>query len=145
LSTPYPQIPYGWADFEAMRRERTLYVDKTRFLHELEREPADVRLPARRLPRRGRHLQRYTGMRHGYVIELKYLKRGEPATEARVAAAAREAVEQLQRYVADQRLARQYPSIRFTGLALVFHGWQLVHAAAHRADRATDHEFRGSR
>ena len=38
LSTPYPQIPYGWADFEAMRRERTLYVDKTRFLHDLERE-----------------------------------------------------------------------------------------------------------
>ena len=86
------------------------------------------------------HLQRYAGMRHGYVIELKYLKRGEPATEARVAAAAREAVEQLQRYVADQRLARQYPSIRFTGLALVFHGWQLVHAAAHRGDRAADHE-----
>ena len=38
LNTPYPQIPYGWADFEGMRRERTLYVDKTRFLHELERE-----------------------------------------------------------------------------------------------------------
>ena len=35
LNTPYPQIPYGWADFEAMRREHTLYVDKTRFLHEL--------------------------------------------------------------------------------------------------------------
>ena len=76
------------------------------------------------------HLQRYTGMRHGYLIELKYLKRGEPATEARVAAAAREAGDQLQRYLADQRLARQYPTIRFTGLALVFHGWQLVHADA---------------
>ena len=34
----YPPIPYGWADFEAMRRERTLYVDKTRFLHDLEQE-----------------------------------------------------------------------------------------------------------
>ena len=67
-------------------------------------------------------------MRHGYVIELKYLKRGQPATEARVAAAAREAGDQLQRYLADQRLARQYASIRFTGLALVFHGWQLIHA-----------------
>ena len=79
-------------------------------------------------------------MRHGYIIELKYLKRGEPATAARVAAAAHEAVEQLQRYVADQRLARQYPSTCFTGLALVFHGWQLVHAAAHRADRAAGPE-----
>ena len=38
MNTAYPQIPYGWADFEAMRRERTLYVDKTRFLHDLERE-----------------------------------------------------------------------------------------------------------
>ena len=76
------------------------------------------------------HLQRYTGMRHGYLIELKYLKRGDPASGARVAAAAREAGAQLQRYLGDQRLARQYPAIRFTGLALVFHGWQLVHADA---------------
>ena len=34
----FPQIPYGWADFEAMRTERCLYVDKTRFLRELENQ-----------------------------------------------------------------------------------------------------------
>ena len=91
------------------------------------------------------HLQRYTGMRHGYVIELKYLKRGEPASEARVAAAAREAVDQLQRYVADERPARQYPLIRFTGLALVFHGWQLLHTEAVSAPdkRLTNREHGG--
>ena len=33
----HPQIPYGWADFEAIRREGCLYVDKTRFLRDLER------------------------------------------------------------------------------------------------------------
>ena len=76
------------------------------------------------------HLQRYTGMRHGYVIELKYLKRGEAASETRVAVAAQEAEAQVQRYVADERLARQYPTVLFTGLAVVFHGWELVHAAA---------------
>ena len=38
IATAFPQIPYGWADFEAMRVEHCLYVDKTRFLHELERE-----------------------------------------------------------------------------------------------------------
>ena len=38
MSPTWPPIPYGWTDFEAMRRERTLYVDKTRFLHELEEE-----------------------------------------------------------------------------------------------------------
>ena len=36
MSGTHPQIPYGWVDFQAMRRERTLYVDKTRFLHHLE-------------------------------------------------------------------------------------------------------------
>ena len=88
------------------------------------------------------HLQRYAGMRHGYVIELKYLKRserfqrGEPASEARVARAARaaraaqEAEAQVRRSVTDQRLARQYPGVRFTGLAVVYHGWELVHADA---------------
>ena len=81
------------------------------------------------------HLQRYTGMRHGYVIELKYLKRGEAASETRVAGAAQEAEAQVRRYVADQRLARQYPAVRFTGLAVVFHGWELVHAAAVAAPR----------
>ena len=82
------------------------------------------------------HLQRYAGMRHGYVIELKYLKRserfqrGEPARVARVARAAQEAAAQVRRYVTDQRLARQYPGVRFTGLAVVYHGWELVHADA---------------
>ena len=76
------------------------------------------------------HLQRYPGMRHGYLIELKYLKRGESATAARIAAAAREAQEQLRQYLADRRLPRQYPSVRFTGLAIVFHGWELAHADA---------------
>ena len=75
-------------------------------------------------------LARFTDMRHGYVIELKYLKRSASATVERVAAAARAAQAQLRRYLADERLARQYPSVRFTGLALVFHGWELVQSDA---------------
>ena len=34
----YPLIPYGWADFRAMRLERRLYVDKTRYIRPLENE-----------------------------------------------------------------------------------------------------------
>ena len=37
-SAAYPLIPYGWADFRAMRLEGRLYVDKTRFLRPLEDE-----------------------------------------------------------------------------------------------------------
>ncbi len=89
MATAYPQIPYGWADFEAMRRERCLYVDKTRFLHR-----AGARAPC--LP--------------------------DPA--------AREAQVQLRQYLADPPLARQYPAVQFTGLAIVFHGWEMVFSDA---------------
>ena len=74
-------------------------------------------------------LARFPHLRHGYLIELKYLKRSEPADEAGVAAV-REATAQLERYLADERLARQFPGVRFTGLAVVFHGWELAHCEA---------------
>ncbi|MCY4606899.1 MAG: AAA family ATPase, partial [Gemmatimonadetes bacterium] len=37
-NSSYPRIPYGWADFRAIRLEKRLYVDKTRFVHALEEE-----------------------------------------------------------------------------------------------------------
>ena len=70
---------------------------------------------------------RYPGMRYGFVIELKYLSRTR-VPEARVTAVADEAVAQLRGYLADRRLARQYPHVEFKGVALVFHGWELVHS-----------------
>ena len=81
-------------------------------------------------------LARFPHLRHGYLIELNYLKRSErmpsgaPADEAGVAAAVREATAQLERYLADERLARQFPGVRFTGLAVVFHGWELAYCEA---------------
>ena len=36
MPASYPRIPYGWADFKAIRLENRLYVDKTRFVHALE-------------------------------------------------------------------------------------------------------------
>ena len=73
---------------------------------------------------------RYPQLRRGYLIELTYLARSAPADEAGVAAAAGAATAQLRRYLADERLARQFPGVRFTGLAVVFHGWELVFSAA---------------
>ena len=66
-------------------------------------------------------------LRHGYLIELKYIKRSDDAGEAKVRAAVQEAEGQLQRYLQDERLERQYPSVEFSGLAVVFHGWEMVH------------------
>ena len=80
-------------------------------------------------------LARHPGVRHGYVIELKYLKRGEGDAGARVETAVREAAAQLRRYLADERLVRQYPEARFTGLAVVFHGWEMARCEAVQAPR----------
>ena len=75
-------------------------------------------------------LVRYPGLRFGYVIELKYLPRRESAPDSRAAAVVRDATAQLRRYLADERLMRGYPSVRFIGLAIVFHGWKLVRCDA---------------
>ena len=69
---------------------------------------------------------RYPHLRRGYLIELKYLKRSTPADEAEVTAAAGEAAAQLGRYLTEERLARQFPGVRFVGLIVVYHGWELV-------------------
>ena len=59
-------------------------------------------------------IARYPQSRRGYPVELKYLSRGETAATGRVAAAAGAARTQLERYLADERLARGVasPSVR---------------------------------
>ncbi|MDE0448993.1 MAG: hypothetical protein OXH96_20195 [Spirochaetaceae bacterium] len=44
----------------------------------------------------------------------------------------RDATAQLERYLADERLARQFPGVRFIGLIVVFHGWEMVFCDAVR-------------
>ena len=38
MATAFPAIPYGRSAFPSIRRDGCLYVDKTRFLRELEKE-----------------------------------------------------------------------------------------------------------
>ena len=71
---------------------------------------------------------RFPGMRSGFVIELKYLGRAA-RDESRVSALGGQAESQLRGYLADERLRQLHPDIAFTGLALVFRGWELAHAA----------------
>ena len=86
----------------------------------------------------------YPHLRHGYLIELKYLnrrgrfqrserlQRGESVDDAGVAAAVEMATTQLERYLADERLARQFPGVHFIGLIVVSHGWEMVFCDAVR-------------
>ena len=72
---------------------------------------------------------RHPTLRHGFVVELKYLKRGDDS-EAVARATLATAKEQLRGYLADERLAQENPGVRFAGVALVFRGWELVGAEA---------------
>ena len=71
---------------------------------------------------------RHPRARHGYLIELKYLKREED--EAELDAALADAKTQLTRYLADYHLQQQGPNVAYTGLAIAFHGWELARCEA---------------
>ena len=68
----------------------------------------------------------YPDIGYGYVVEVKYLKRSEQVDQSVVGEKLSEAREQLAGYLADEGLRRCAPSVRYVGLALVFHGWELA-------------------
>ena len=72
---------------------------------------------------------RYPTLRHGFVVELKYLKRSDDG-EALARSTLDAAKEQLRGYLADQRLAREYPGVRFCRRCAGVRGWELVGAEA---------------
>ncbi len=78
----------------------------------------------------------YPDVRFGYVLELKYLKRSETLDESVVADKVQEAVLQVRGYLADSSLPHRSPSVRHIGLAVVFHGWELVAYQAVEDDAA---------
>ena len=79
-------------------------------------------------------IAQYSDMGYGYVLELKYLRRREPLDESLLAATRREAVQQVRGYLANPDLQRRYPSVQHIGLAVVFHGWEMVAYEAVDAD-----------
>ena len=68
---------------------------------------------------------KHPALRHGYVVEIKYLRRASRSS-AGVQDAMDKAKLQLERYLADERLPQEHPETAFTGLALVFRGWELA-------------------
>ena len=71
---------------------------------------------------------RHPTARHGYLIELKYVKRD--GGEAQLDFKLDEAKSQLRQYLADESLRRQNPEVTYTGLAVAFHGWELARCEA---------------
>lgn len=69
---------------------------------------------------------RYPDMRHAYLIELKYLKRGDdsPAQRQQALETARA---QLRRYAGDARVRETLGEASLHPLVLLYSGWELVH------------------
>ena len=72
---------------------------------------------------------RHPGARHGYLIEFKYFRRSDKLSKRSAEQAAGEALAQLRRYLKDDALHRD-PQVSYTGIALVFNGWELAHATS---------------
>ncbi len=83
----------------------------------------------------------YPDMGYGYVLELKYVKRSAALDASDVADKVQEAVLQLRGYLADPSLRRRYRSVRHIGLAVVFHGWEMVAYQAVQDDAVGNQEL----
>lgn len=70
-------------------------------------------------------LLKHPDLRHSYLIELKYLRRGEDTPKRRKALIS-EGEAQLRRYLADAELQRRAGPTTLHGLLLVYHGWELI-------------------
>jgi hypothetical protein len=69
---------------------------------------------------------RFPDMGYGYVIELKYIKRGgltEDILEKKIA----EAREQLDKYAQDDHVVRAMGKGKLKKIVLVYHGWEMVY------------------
>ena len=70
---------------------------------------------------------RFPDMGYGYVIELKYIKRGELTRDILKKKIA-EAGEQLNKYAQDDHIVRAMGKGKLKKIVLVYHGWEMVYS-----------------
>ena len=70
--------------------------------------------------------QCFPDMQYGYLIELKYIARGE-FDETKLQEAITDATAQLDRYAGDQQLQSLPQEVTLKKLVLVYKGWELVY------------------
>ena len=78
-------------------------------------------------------LARYPDMTYGYLIELKYIPRGE-FSKKRLQTEITNAATQLRRYASDVRIQKVANQTTLKKLALVYNGWELVHLSEINTD-----------
>jgi len=71
-------------------------------------------------------LARYPDMRFGYLIELKYIPRGE-FSQAKMEKKIAEAQDKLEQYAGDERIQGTFQDVALKKLVLVYSGWEMVY------------------
>ena len=71
-------------------------------------------------------LARYTDMKYGYLLELKYIKRSE-FNKTKLQEKIGEATSQFARYARDERIHKVAEQVTIKYLILVYNGWELVY------------------
>ncbi len=71
-------------------------------------------------------LARYTDMKYGYLIELKYITRGE-FSQDKLQEKIEKAEHQLQQYANDVRIQAVAQQVTLKKLIVIFNGWELVY------------------
>ena len=79
-------------------------------------------------------LSKYRDLKYRYLIELKYMKRGEFSEEAQQALLA-DAKDQLKKYAADDRVIKRSTGTTLICAALVFCGWKLKTAEEYSIEK----------
>ncbi|MCP4752190.1 MAG: hypothetical protein GY866_14935 [Proteobacteria bacterium] len=69
-------------------------------------------------------LAKYSDLKYSYLIELKYMKRGD-FSEKKAQELLTKAKDQLTTYAEDQRVIKRSKGATLKCIALVFHGWEL--------------------
>ena len=106
------KIPYAQTNFEKIRTNNYLYVDKTRFIEQLENSEGYTDIYLRRS-----HL--HPGSISEWVWEIKYIKQKDAKKKNLIETAKKEAKEQLQRYK-NSNLFKDRTDVRY--LSVVFVG-----------------------
>jgi hypothetical protein len=66
-------------------------------------------------------------MPFGYLIEIKYIKRGE-LSDSLLKKAEGDAKKQLNQYAEDKRFCAKYKNQKIVKLVLIYHGWEMLTA-----------------
>ena len=113
---PFPAIPYGRGNFRSIRLDGCLYVDKTRFTED----------EVRGMIENYRNLGVFDQDPEAALATMREWYDGYRFAKAAPNVAYNT---DMVLYLTDRRLARRHPEAEFKGLALVYCGWELLHAA----------------